>query len=152
MPRRNPSRRNRLIVTSFLLVPLLIGNAVPQVRSQKPTSQKSMPCFKRNGASRARHGRPVLLASSELMDRVIQKRPIERPGPLGKNSLRGVVSIEVLINKQGKVICARGVDGHPLAIVAAIRSLRQWTFRPYAIGHKPTSVAGVLSVPFDFGS
>ena len=152
MPRRNPSRRNRLIVTSFFLVPLLIGSAVPQVRSPEQTNEKSTPCFKRNGASRARRSRPVLLASSELMDRVIQRRPIERPGLLGKNSLRGVVNIEVLISKQGKVICARGVNGHPLAIAAAVRSLRQWTFRPYAIGHKTTSVAGVLSIPFDFGS
>lgn len=104
-----------------------------------------------NGAPCAPPGQPVL-SSSQLTDRVIQRHTIERPGSLGKNKVSGIVNIEVLINKQGKVICARGVDGHPLAMGSAVRSVRRWTFRPYARGGKAISVAGVLSIPFDFGS
>lgn len=152
MPRRSLKRFDLPIVASFLTVPLLIGSSAAQVPSPKQTSDKSALCLKQDSASGARHSRPVWLTSSELMDRVIERRPIERPGPLGKNSLRGVVNIAVLVNKQGKIICARGVEGHPLGIAAAIRSLRQWTFRPYTVGRKLRTVAGVLAIPYDLGS
>jgi hypothetical protein len=85
------------------------------------------------------------------MDRVLEKEPIERPGAMGKNTLRGVVSIRILINKHGKVICAQGVDGHPIAIGAAIHSLRRWTFKPFTVSGERKSVVGVLNLPYDFG-
>jgi len=85
------------------------------------------------------------------MDRIIEREAIERPGLLGKNSLRGIVSIRILINKQGKVICAQGVDGHPMAIGAAIHSLRRWTFKPFIVSGEQKSVVGVLDLSYDFG-
>jgi len=44
------------------------------------------------------------------------------------------------------------IDGHPIAIGAAIHSLRKWTFRPYTVSREPKSVVGLLSVPYDFAS
>lgn len=86
------------------------------------------------------------------MKRVIERRRIERPGTLGKNSLRGVVHIQVLINETGKVTCAYGLKGNPLGIAAAVRSLREWIFKPYTIEGQPKTVAGVLAIRYDFGS
>jgi hypothetical protein len=93
----------------------------------------------------------VWLTSEELLNRVVESEPIERPGPLGKNNLRGVVTIRILINKQGKIVCAQGVDGHPVAIGAAIHSLRRWTFKAFTLSGKRKSVVGVLDLPYDFG-
>lgn len=90
------------------------------------------------------------LTSAELLDRVLKKEPVERPGPLGKNNLRGVVRLRILINNRGEVICAQGVDGHPLAIGPAIHSVRRWTFKAFMVNGKRKSVAGVLDLPYDF--
>ena len=85
------------------------------------------------------------------MERVINKQPVDRPGALGANNLRGTVTIRVVINKNGKVICTRGVEGNPLGIASAERSLRKWTFRPYVSGGKRKSIVGTLSISYDFG-
>ena len=154
MLQRSPKRHNCLIaIITLLLVAAFFGErSSGQERSQVKGSHKSWACLKRTNLLRDRHGRPIWLASSELMDRVVERQPIERPGPLGKNSLQGAVSIEVLINKAGKVICARGVEGHPIAIAAAIHSLRKWIFRPYTVNSKSKTVAGVLTVMYDFAN
>jgi hypothetical protein len=148
---KNPNQFHPLIPATFLVFSLLIGNSFGEIRSLNQTGDKGAQCSKRHKVLHG-PGRPVRLASSDLMDRVVEKRPVERPGLLGKNNLRGVVSIEVLINKQGRVVCAHGVEGHPIAIGPAIRSVREWTFKPYFIGRKPKSVAGVLTIPYNFGS
>lgn len=154
MRRRNPDRRKRLIAAGALLLIAVfsIKDSVGQRRSQERGTHKSWGCLKRPDLLRDSEGRPIWLGSSELLDRVIEKQRIERPGQLGKNSLEGVVSVEVLINKHGKVSCARGSEGHPIAIGAAIHSLRKWTFRPYIVSGKPKAVVGVLTVPYDFGN
>lgn len=108
-------------------------------------------CLKRRDILRNSSGHLRWFSSSELMERVIDKQPVERPGVLGKNNLRGVVTIQVVIDKNGKVICTRGVEGHPLGIASAIRSLRKWTFRPYVSNGKRKSMVGILSIPYDFG-
>jgi outer membrane biosynthesis protein TonB len=85
------------------------------------------------------------------MNLAIQRTPVERPGLLGKNSIRGEVSVEVLIDEQGKLQCARGIGGHPIAIPAAIWAIRKWTFNPYSVRGRAKSVLGTLIIPFDFG-
>ena len=154
MLRRNPDQRNRLIATSILVLvaAFFVERSSGQGLSQEKGTHKSWACLNRTDLLRDSDGRPVWLASSAVMDRVIEKQPIERPGQLGKNSLRGVVSVEVLINKHGKVICVRGVEGHPVGIGAAIHSVRKWTFRPYTFRGKAKAVAGVLTVSYDFAS
>jgi hypothetical protein len=83
------------------------------------------------------------------MLRVTSEHPIERPGGLGRNRISGNVTVEIMIDTDGSVSCVRGVAGHPLGIVAAVSSLRKWTFEPYVIGGKAMPVLGVLDIPFD---
>ncbi len=148
--RKNPNEYNRL----FILLPLLFILVEPRCFSQTTdrdiTNDKNWSCLKRKDLLRDREGRPVWLTSEELMDRVLEREPIERPGPLGKNKLRGVVSIRILINKHSKVICAQGVEG-PMAIGPAIHSVRRWTFKAFTVGGERKSVVGVLDLPYDFG-
>ena len=132
--RKNPNRCNRqfAVVLVFLLSLLVEQSAFSQT-TVPYKSTKNWSCLKRKDLLRDKQGRPVRLTSEELLDRDIEREPIERPGPLGKNNLRGVVSIRIVINKHGKVICAQGVDGHPMAIGAAIYSLRRLTFKAFLL-------------------
>ncbi len=107
-------------------------------------------CLKRRDILRNSNGQIRWFSSAELMDRVIKKQPVERPSVLGKNNLRGVVAIQVVIDRNGRVICTNGVEGHPLGIASAIRSLREWTFKPYISKGKRKSIAGTLFIPYNF--
>lgn len=145
---------DRFIAASILLLfaSLLIGQFFVQAHSFGESTGKSWSCLRRRDLLRDSRGRAVWLDSPELMDRVVEKQPIVRPGSLGKNKLRGAVNIQVLIDKSGRVICARGLKGHPLGVSAAISSLRKWSFRPFIVNGKSKPVAGVLTLPYDFGA
>lgn len=148
---KNPDEYFRL----FILLPLLFILVEPRCFSQitEPgiVDDKNWSCLKRKDLLRDKEGRPVWLTSEELMHHVLEREPIEGPGSLGQNNLRGVVSIRILINKHGKVVCAQGVEGHPMAIGPAIHSVRKWTFKVFTVGGKRKSVVGVLDLPYDFG-
>jgi len=131
----------------ILFVALQIeGHSSKNKTSLNADQENNGNCLKRHDAQ----GRPRWLATRELMNRVIEKREVDRPGALGKNNLRGVVTVQVVINKKGRVVCTHGIKGHPLAIASVEHSLREWTFRPYLSHGKSKSMAGVLNVPFDF--
>lgn len=151
--RKNPNQCNRLFAVALvLLLSLLVETSVfSQTDVKEIGTDKNWSCLKRKDLLRDKEGRPVWLTSKELMDRVLEQEPIERPGPLGKNNVRGVVRIRILINKHGKVICAQGVDGHPMAIGPAIHSVRKWTFKAFTVSGERKSVVGVLDLPYDFG-
>ena len=60
----------------------------------------------------------------------------------------GVVTVEVLLNEEGKVISARAVDGHPFLRQAAIVAARQARFTPTVLSGKPVQVTGVITYTF----
>jgi hypothetical protein len=156
MRRRNRNLLERPLLAIAVAIILLIavgpisGKHSAQTGFAGLPSGKIWPCLNRKDLLRDKDGHPVWLSSSELMMAVIEKHPIERPSALGKNNLHGVVTIQMLIDKTGKVVCARGVKGHPVGMAAAIQSLRKWSFKPYSVNGKRKSVAAVLDLPFDF--
>lgn len=154
MPKRNHDQY-RWFVAVGLLIGFLIGAAMAFVKSShaqnaSDISQRKWRCLQRSNVLRDQNGRIKSLNSDELMERVIEKYPVQRPGVLGKNTISGVVRIQIVIDKDGKVICSRGIEGNPIGIASAIHSLEKWVFRPYVFHGKRRSIAGVLSIPYDF--
>jgi len=50
---------------------------------------------------------------------------------LARNArIEGYVSVDILVNDNGKVWCARLVNGHPMLASSAINAAKDWTFRP----------------------
>ena len=150
---KDPNQCHKLFAVALVLLLFLLVEAsvFSETAVQDTGTDKNWSCLKRKDLLRDKQGRPVWLTSAELMDRVLEQKPIERPGPLGKNKLRGLVRIRILINKHGKVICAQGVDGHPMALGPAIHSVRRWTFKAFTVNGERKSVVGVLDLPYDFG-
>lgn len=134
-----------LLALSFVLE-CSFAHSVPQ----SMLSDKKWPCIKGKNILRDNRGRPVWLTSSELFERVIDKQPLKIPALLGKNKLKGDVTIQVLIDKDGKIECCRGVKGNPLAISSAMESVPKWVFNPYTVNGEPKPVLGILTIPYDF--
>jgi periplasmic protein TonB len=59
-----------------------------------------------------------------------------------------MVTVEVLLDEEGKVISARAVDGSPFLRQAAVSAARQARFSPTVLSGKPVKVAGVITYKF----
>ncbi len=69
--------------------------------------------------------------------------------PMAKNiRIQGRVSVQVLIDEQGRVISANAVDGHPMLAPAAQRAALQARFKPTLLSNQPVKVSGVITYDF----
>jgi TonB family protein len=69
--------------------------------------------------------------------------------PLARQArIHGTVSVSILVDPQGKVMCVKAVKGHPLLVVPAMDAAKQWTFRPMTEGGRPVSFWGNLALEF----
>ena len=137
--------RKALAVLLLILSPV---DGAGQQSGDCPT--KSHPCAKTKDLLLDSEGCPFRLTSEEMMSRVLDKYPINRPGVLGRNNVYGVAEVEVVVDKRGKVKCARSLNGNPIGQAAAVRSVAKWRFKPYTFAGKKRAVLGVLNIPFDF--
>lgn len=63
--------------------------------------------------------------------------------------LQGAVSVQLLIDEDGKVISAKAVSGHPIFIPEAIRAAMQARFTPTTLSGQPVKVSGVITYKFE---
>jgi len=99
-----------------------------------------------------RNGKEAWLNTDELLKRATH---CERPGmpPLsGALRVAGHVFVDILVDEQGKVACARGVSGHPMVLGSAIEAVKNWTFRPEKVHGKAVSFRGHLRFHFSTGN
>ena len=60
----------------------------------------------------------------------------------------GVVTVQVLIDEQGKVVSARAVNGHPLLLKESVQAAYQARFTPTKLSNQPVKVSGVITYNF----
>jgi TonB family protein len=84
------------------------------------------------------------------MPKALEGRAIERVNPKLPSGCRceGTVMVDILINTEGKVVCAKFAKGHPLLSSAAIEAARQWIFKPFELSGVKLSVYGHLELRF----
>lgn len=92
-------------------------------------------------------GNPLWLGADELAARTVRKSHLAFP--MLDGHLRGEVTLDVLIDAQGKVECARTVDGNPIALSAAMEASRTWEFAPFIQNGRALPVLGHLTISYD---
>jgi protein TonB len=65
--------------------------------------------------------------------------------------VQGKVSVQVLIDEQGRVISATAIDGHPMLAPAAQKAALQARFKPTLLSDQPVKVSGVITYDFKLG-
>jgi protein TonB len=60
----------------------------------------------------------------------------------------GTVTVEVLIDENGKVISARALSGNPLLLKESVQAAYQARFSPTTLGGQPVKVSGVINYNF----
>lgn len=91
--------------------------------------------------------------NEENKDRVKNGSLISKPQPvyppIAKAArAQGVVTVQVLVSEDGKVMAAQAVSGHPLLRAAAVAAARQALFTPTLLDGKPVKVSGVVTYSF----
>jgi TonB family protein len=89
-------------------------------------------------------GRPFRVSAKELKERVIERVAAEYPKTC---RCRGAVTVEVFVDIEGKVECARALTGHPLLRDGAVKAAKRWTFRPLVKDGKAVAFTGTVVIP-----
>jgi TonB family protein len=64
--------------------------------------------------------------------------------------IQGVVILETLIGKDGKVMSVRVISGHPLLQQSAVDAVSQWLYKPTFLNGQPVEVVTTTTVNFSF--
>jgi hypothetical protein len=62
--------------------------------------------------------------------------------------ISGIVKLDILVDREGKVACVRVISGHPLLLGVSLEAARKWTFRPMMQRGRPVSFFGHLDFEF----
>ena len=92
---------------------------------------------------------PKVVSKGVITGQAIAPLPQPAYPPLAKQMrVQGRVSVQVLIDEEGRVISANAVDGHHLLAPAAQRAALQARFRPTLLSNQPVKVSGVITYDF----
>jgi TonB family protein len=134
-------RRRRFLV----LVAFMIGLAVfgwwqwQKAWTELEVDASTMP---------AQTGLP-LRVSSEMMDReILYKVDPVYPDAARQSGLQGLVVLDAVIGRDGKVKQLRQVAGPALLAQSALDAVQSWRYAPYRDGGQPVEVQTTISVDF----
>ena len=92
-------------------------------------------------------------ADKKIDSGVINGRALQLPKPVypslaRKAHVQGEVRVQVIIGKDGTVVAAAAISGHPLLLTASVAAARDATFTPTEYHGKAVKVVGVLQYNF----
>jgi hypothetical protein len=90
------------------------------------------------------------VTAKQLKKLILKQIPIQPPGMLQDSELHGTATVELCIDKEGKISNVRAINGNRLAMQSVIESIREWTFTPYIRGGSGVPIIGSLKVKYDF--
>lgn len=90
----------------------------------------------------------IRVASSVISSKIITKPAPAYPVIAKQVRAQGTVTVEILIDEQGRVVSAHATSGHSLLRAAAQQSAYQARFSPTSISGQPVKVSGVITYNF----
>jgi protein TonB len=92
--------------------------------------------------------KPKVYSLGVIESKVIQKAVPPYPELAKRAHVSGIVTVQILLDEQGRVISARATNGHPLLTAAAERAASQTRFSPTYLSNQPVKVTGVITFKF----
>jgi hypothetical protein len=89
----------------------------------------------------------VCLTETEMSHQV--KHIEMEPDRMGNHvNVSGIAVFELTVGKDGRIVNAKAISGHPLAFPLLIGAMDKWRFRPLLRNNTARQVCGRLSVKF----
>jgi protein TonB len=93
--------------------------------------------------------RVEVLKLSNLVSSKIVSKPVPAYPQIAKVAgIQGSVSVEILVDEQGRVVSAKATTGHALLRVAAQQAAMQARFTPTKLNGEPVKISGVITYNF----
>jgi protein TonB len=91
---------------------------------------------------------PVRLPSSVIASKAIDKPAPPYPAIARAGNIQGAVSVQILIDEQGRVVSANATSGHPLLRQAAVQAAYRARFTPTLLSNQAVKVTGSITYNF----
>lgn len=93
--------------------------------------------------------KPSAQVPAEVMEKLLVHRvePVY-PAEARKQSLQGIIAIDIVVGRDGSVMTMRPVNGPDVLAKAAMDALRWWKFQPYRVNGEPVVVESRVAVEF----
>ena len=88
------------------------------------------------------------LPSSVLTSKAINLPQPQYPQMAKLTHIQGAVTVQILVDEQGRVVSAQTVSGHPLLLLAAKEAALRARFTPTILSGTPVKVQGVITYNF----
>ena len=93
-------------------------------------------------------GKPAWLDTDALVKDATHCVAPKMPALARQASLDGYVSVDILVDSKGHVVCIQLISGNPMCVSSAIDAARNWLFRPKKEKGKGVSFYGHLRFHF----
>lgn len=111
---------------------------VPTTPTRVPTTPTQVPTTPRK----------TVISGGVLNVKAIAKPQPAYPANAKAARAQGSVTVQIIVDEDGKVISANAVSGHPLLQEAAVAAARQARFKPTRLEGQPVKVSGVITYSF----
>jgi TonB family protein len=91
---------------------------------------------------------PRRVSGTDLQASATHRVEPDYPQAARDAGIEGMVEVEVVIDREGRLVGARVLSGDPALGQAALAAVRQWKFRPILLDAKPAEVIGELRFRF----
>jgi protein TonB len=119
---------------------LTCSGAGPVVRVDDDKSPPPVPVVAKPSTQR--------LTSVVLTSKAINLPQPQYPQLAKQTRIQGAVTVQILVDEQGRVISAQTVTGHPLLLLAAKEAALRARFTPTILSGTPVKVQGLITYNF----
>jgi len=95
---------------------------------------------------------PTRVSNADQEKRLTKRVNPKYPKEAFDAKLTGMINLEIVIDKEGKVSSVRTLGkGEDLLIKAATDAVKQWTYKPYKVDGKAVEVVTIVTINFKVG-
>lgn len=91
---------------------------------------------------------PVKVSATVVEQHLLKRTKPVYPAVGRMASVQGVVVLKAVIGKDGRVSQLRYICGPPVLVKAAMKAVRKWRYRPFAVDGHAAIVSSFVTVPF----
>ena len=92
--------------------------------------------------------KPLAISQGVIPGRLIKKINPAYPVQAREARVRGVVVLNVAIEKTGRVGKVRVISGHPLLAQSAVQAVKGWIYEPFRLNGEPVDAETQVTVNF----
>jgi protein TonB len=94
---------------------------------------------------------PRVRMGGKIMTKMLKRKVTpEYPKEARDQRIQGTVQLHIIVGKDGKVLQAELISGHPVFAQAALEAVRKWEYKPVLLNGEAVEVDTTVDIVFSF--